>query len=397
MRSSRQGKTVLVVEDDHDARRLIESRLARSGLRVVSAGSGEEAIDLAVAHHPDVITMDVGLGGIDGLEVVRRLLDVESTRSIPVIFITGHVPSRLVEAAPLASGRYILRKPYDPRVLLLAVDQALNCTAGAEAGGRRTRTGVGQASAVLETREHAVETGQFSGHHRQSCEAPSQLNPRSIAEDVAHDARSLLFVITEITHAMMAESQHAPDADHVELARLIRDRTADLIGLCDMLVTGVDLCERPLLPQAERVSMERLLREVVPDIRRHMRRKNGTLNLKLRRDLPDIVCDVELMRITILSLFLSIASSAGQETLLRVRAGACRLGAGRGVRLTLAAHCRAQDRPRTEPWHASLSERIAASAKYQLAERLSWTCGGRLCISGRPQALVATLIIPSPE
>ena len=394
MRTSLHGKTVLVVEDDNDARRLIESRLARSGLRVVSAGSGAEALDLAVMHVPDVITMDVGLGDIDGLEVVRRLLDIETTRSIPIIFITGQVPSRVVEATPLASGRFILRKPYDPRVLLLTLHQALTPRIESDAAGPPARHDPGKPATMPALADLAAPTNRYLP--LLAAELPNRLSPREIAEDVAHDARTLLFVITEITHALAAESADATGREHRDLARMIRDRTADLIGICDMLVTGIDLCESPLMPQAERTSVDRMLEEVAPDVRRYLRRKCGTLNLKLRRGLPDIVCDPELLRVALLCLFLSVAGGVGHQPTLQIRADACRMGAGNGVRLALTARCPLQEQLAGR-MSAAISEQIALSVKYRLAERLTWICGGRICISGRPQALVATMLIPSAE
>src|ERR1041384_4060579 len=66
-------KTVLIVEDDPAARKLLTEILSFAGFSAVAVGSGEEAVPAAVADRPDVVLLDVGLPGIDGWETLRRL------------------------------------------------------------------------------------------------------------------------------------------------------------------------------------------------------------------------------------------------------------------------------------------------------------------------------------
>jgi len=80
---------ILVVDDQLLSTRLLERRLVRSEMRVLSATNGTEGLRLAREEHPDVILLDIVMPGMDGIEVCRELKQDESTRDIPVIFITA--------------------------------------------------------------------------------------------------------------------------------------------------------------------------------------------------------------------------------------------------------------------------------------------------------------------
>jgi two-component system, cell cycle response regulator DivK len=96
------GELVLVVEDNDKNMKLFRDVLQATGYRTLEAGSGEQAVELAVEHLPDLVLMDVQLPGIDGIEALRRLRADERTASIPVLALTALAMSgdreRLLEA-----------------------------------------------------------------------------------------------------------------------------------------------------------------------------------------------------------------------------------------------------------------------------------------------------------
>jgi CheY-like chemotaxis protein len=79
---------VLVVDDDPDALDLLGRALQEAGVRVVTTSDGREAVRLARALQPVVITLDVLMPGMDGWEVLRELKADRQTRGIPVIMVT---------------------------------------------------------------------------------------------------------------------------------------------------------------------------------------------------------------------------------------------------------------------------------------------------------------------
>src|SRR5688572_4245944 len=81
--------SVLVVDDEERARKLVAVALRRAGYEVTLASDGTEALERVGEATPDLILSDVMMPGVDGLELLRRLRAEPSTRSIPVILLTG--------------------------------------------------------------------------------------------------------------------------------------------------------------------------------------------------------------------------------------------------------------------------------------------------------------------
>jgi two-component system cell cycle response regulator DivK len=83
-------KTVLVVEDNELNMKLFHDLLVAQGHLVLQTGDGLAALDLARAHRPDLILMDIQLPAISGLEVTRWLKEDANLADIPVIAVTAY-------------------------------------------------------------------------------------------------------------------------------------------------------------------------------------------------------------------------------------------------------------------------------------------------------------------
>ncbi len=83
------AKTVLVVEDNELNMKLFHDLLEAHGIRTVETRDGLHVLELARAHRPDLILMDIHLPEISGLEVTRRLKADPDLKSIPVIAVTA--------------------------------------------------------------------------------------------------------------------------------------------------------------------------------------------------------------------------------------------------------------------------------------------------------------------
>jgi len=119
-------KSILVVEDNLETRELLSYNLKNAGFDVRLAADGVKALELASRTKPDLILLDVMLpGGLDGLEVCRRLKQDERTRNVPVIMLTalGDEVDRIV-GLELGAEDYVA-KPFSPRELLLRIKAVL--------------------------------------------------------------------------------------------------------------------------------------------------------------------------------------------------------------------------------------------------------------------------------
>jgi len=92
---------ILLVEDERDLRELLGRYFDEMGYRVLLAGDGTDALDLAERERPQLILLDLSLPDLDGLETCRKLKADEETKSIPIIIVTAH-NNQLNEA--LAAG-----------------------------------------------------------------------------------------------------------------------------------------------------------------------------------------------------------------------------------------------------------------------------------------------------
>ena len=104
---------ILLVDDNQDGREMLALALDARGYSVHQAECGQRGIDLAVARSPHVAIVDIGLPGIDGYEVARRLRDNPATRAMRLIALTGYGLPKDQEKALQAGFDLHLRKPVD--------------------------------------------------------------------------------------------------------------------------------------------------------------------------------------------------------------------------------------------------------------------------------------------
>ena len=121
--------TILYVEDDVDARQAFMTFLERRGYGVVTASSGEEALEILQAWTPELVVTDLLLGGIDGGEFCRVLRRRPETMSVPIILITGVAARMGLSLSPRdkdwAPANEILDKKIGPDKLLDVIERLL--------------------------------------------------------------------------------------------------------------------------------------------------------------------------------------------------------------------------------------------------------------------------------
>ena len=125
---------VLIVEDELKIRELIRRYLERDGMRVLTTGSGAEAITLAADAGPDLVVLDLGLPDVPGEEVAREL---RAASDVPIVMLTARSDERdRIAGLELGADDYV-SKPFSPRELVLRV-QAVLRRGGGPAPASRT-------------------------------------------------------------------------------------------------------------------------------------------------------------------------------------------------------------------------------------------------------------------
>jgi two-component system cell cycle response regulator DivK len=109
---------VLIVEDNEKNLKLVRDVLQVKGYATIEAGTAEEGLQLARAHNPGLILMDIHLPGMSGIEALQALRAEAATAQIPVIAITASVMKESVREVMAAGFNAFIEKPIDVRGFL---------------------------------------------------------------------------------------------------------------------------------------------------------------------------------------------------------------------------------------------------------------------------------------
>jgi DNA-binding response OmpR family regulator len=124
---------ILVIDDDHSARLLLERVLRRAGHEVESAEDGEQGLDLLARSKFDLVVADKNLPGLDGLAVLKQAR--ARNPALLAVMVTGF-PTRESQAAARAQGIHsYVTKPFGIEEIVAACDEALLATHALVAAG----------------------------------------------------------------------------------------------------------------------------------------------------------------------------------------------------------------------------------------------------------------------
>ena len=108
------GRRVLVADDERSIRLLCRVNLSASGIDVLEAENGRNAVELARRERPDLVLLDVMMPEGDGWTVARELAADERTREIPIVFLTARADAADKRMGQQLGGVGYLVKPFDP-------------------------------------------------------------------------------------------------------------------------------------------------------------------------------------------------------------------------------------------------------------------------------------------
>lgn len=122
------GELLLVADDDDDILLLVTTRLRRDGYEVVSASSGDHALALAREHRPRLAVLDIGMPGLDGLEVLEQIRGDETLRDTLVLLLTAKAQEQDVRRGYESGADAYVKKPFSPAELSTRVRALLDRT-----------------------------------------------------------------------------------------------------------------------------------------------------------------------------------------------------------------------------------------------------------------------------
>ena len=119
------GRTILVIDDSALIRRVVEIGLGDAGWQVATAESGAAGLASASRQRPDAILLDVEMPDLDGPATLAALRAAESTREIPVLFLTGHFTDEDGRRLTALGAAGVIGKPFEPARLVGEITRAL--------------------------------------------------------------------------------------------------------------------------------------------------------------------------------------------------------------------------------------------------------------------------------
>jgi CheY-like chemotaxis protein len=117
---------VLVVDDDAAIRLICSTNLQLDGYQVLEAANGQEGLELALDHVPDVVLLEISMPVLDGFGLAAALQANERTRELPLIFLTAE-NDPLIKAKAFETGAHgIITKPFEPRAVTAFIEQVVS-------------------------------------------------------------------------------------------------------------------------------------------------------------------------------------------------------------------------------------------------------------------------------
>jgi DNA-binding response OmpR family regulator len=209
------AKHILVVDDDALLRRSLSLQLEQAGYRSSTAASAEDALALARRDRPDLILLDIGLPGMDGLDALRQF---QKEMDVPVIFVSARRRELdTILGLELGADDYIT-KPFNPDVLLAHVKAVLRRSARQSGDGPAEVGRLSCGDIVIDPGAHHVTVGGRA----------VELTAREFAllHALALDAGRVISVDDLITRVWGAEFMGEPQVVYVHI-RWLREKIED--------------------------------------------------------------------------------------------------------------------------------------------------------------------------
>ena len=155
---------ILVVDDDRQIVRLLQSYLQQDGFTVLTALDGNEALHIIRSERPEVVVLDLMLPGKDGWEITRIVRNDAQLASLPILMLTARVEDEdKIEGIEIGADDYVT-KPFNPREVVVRVKALLRRVQGAMQAPKQLQ--IANLRLALDTLIATVDGHEYEGMDR---------------------------------------------------------------------------------------------------------------------------------------------------------------------------------------------------------------------------------------
>ena len=292
---------LLLADDSITIQKVVELILAEEDFEIKSTNNGEEALAVLASFEPDIVLADIEMPRMNGYQLCEKIKQDPSTKTIPVILLTGAFEPIDEELAKHVNADDVIVKPFESQELISKINAALAVPAVAEGEGEE---GLFEAEAVdlqeasveedlwameevPETAEPVgwlLEEGQEAGTEELTEIAEEELGTEAVSEDIETP------VIEKIRHPeakIGIPETGFPSRDEIKniIKTAIEEKTSSLMSSID-LKEAVLTAMTPLLKD----SVEKILWEVAPDlVERMLKEMLGGAFESLTREVEKVI------------------------------------------------------------------------------------------------------------
>ncbi|MEX0322275.1 MAG: response regulator [Puniceicoccaceae bacterium] len=260
------GSRILIVDDSAMARRQISFFLKKDGYDVYEAKSGEEALWLVHEVDPELILMDVTMGGIDGIEACRRLKEDPANTNLPIIFLSAKGEREEIVAGFKSGAIDYIVKPFHPAESLTRINTHLS----------------------------VKKLAQLREKHIQELKHLNEAKDR-ILRIASHDLRNPVAAIVGLAEFLKEDCSNMNDAQK-EIVDCIEEAGQSVVSLLNELldISAYDSGRMEL--KLEDLSLCKLVGKLVPLFRGESERKNIALSFDCEKGIPSVPVDRQQIR-----------------------------------------------------------------------------------------------------
>lgn len=310
---------ILAVDDDPGMLKILQKVLARD-YDLTLARDGEEGLQSALAHPPDLILTDVRMPGMNGTEMVRQLHAHPSVADVPVIILTGREDDEVRLELLRAGAQEFLVKPCSAEELLARLRNVLTLKLARDLLQEELKVRstdiqalIREVAARRSALESALAISQFARDH---AERASQAKSAFLSL-VSHELKTPLTVLRLLVDGRRRKAGATATGPDAELART-DEALARLETLVESVVQLVKLQGEQSKPQVEQIDIEPLIRDVVLQFESRIRDKHLSLKVEVAPDARTVCSDPRMLRL-ILSNLVSNAIKFTHAGLIEIR------------------------------------------------------------------------------